>query len=358
MLLHLSEKLGAALDTGVSLPDHVVQALQNIAQARSQGDHIVTGDPAVLDSIANHGSLSPTTRKVFDRIRSEQPQVGALRQKLQTYVFIAEFAGDETRLSVDGREVIQIPLQRFSRADLTQPTILVAENLLDCELLFKISQWYLGRYARSLPKTLQAMFVPGGGDTTDRALSYLTQNQRYFVACVVDRDQNSPREAEGQTAAKCRRVSLPPTCTLHVLGVRSAENLLSVQQLNAIFSTDHTRKHFGTRAQLLSCLEGNDAWKYFPFKGGIQDKEGPHRPGTGAHYWREVYESTGAEIIDVEGTKFLFPPFSSKLLRWCVEHLDTNEPAPLDHDSFLKEIWGAISAMLAAWCCGTEPMRI
>lgn len=353
MLIHLAGDLGGHIEHELNTSTSVVQAVQNIAQARWQGDHLITGDDGVLRQLTVHPALSESTHGVFQRIREEQSQVGGLRSILKARVEVTSFTGNIVTSDNGDARIIFVPLARFERNDITQPTFLVAENLVDCELLLRFSRWFSMTYLQGrFPTRLSSTFMPGGGDTTDRVLEYLSLERRHLGICFTDSDVLRPGGSLGQTAKKCVALDLTPLCVHLTLECRAMENLLCVEQIRAVLAAERERHDLVPRLERLAHLSGTTAWLHLSLKSGARETVGPPRSGSELEFWRSVSASPAPA-----NDGYIFPSISAKLSAWVSDHLKTKEPVRLESDTQLLEIWRRIAQVVVSWTCGSQPMR-
>lgn len=353
MLIHFGSGLLDGIREELANSDAVVQALQNLAQARAQGDHVLTGEAGVFAELVDSPRLSPSTRGIYRRVDAEQAQVGSLRQRLCVCLEISSFREPQHATRSIAGNIVHVPLIRFQRNDILQPVFLVGENLLDCQLFFRYSSWFSQKYlGGTMPTLLRAVFVPGGGDTTDRILRHLSEEQRYLTLCITDSDRATPASAVGQTSSKCSSLSLTWLCAHFSLETRSAENLLSPDQIRAVIDVEHERHPLLHKLSRVEHLAKSDAWKYLPLKDGLRELVGPPKRNSEYWYWNSV------SIADVNAADgLLFPGISSKLLLWIVEHLLQHEPEDLPAESPLRAIWEKLATIVTSWGCGSEPIR-
>lgn len=356
MLIHLSAELIKSLEAELQKNETAIQALQNIAQARYQGDHIITADNGVLDSIIAKKIFNKTTHNVFSKINLEQTQIGALRKKLTAYIKIECIQGDIKITEEEKIRIINIPLARFERNDIIQPTFFIAENLLDCQFYLTITSWFSRKYKNGLlPSKLNAVYCPGGGDTTEKLLSHHSQSQRYLTLCITDSDQKFPGASLGETTKKCRQLALRHFSHHVTLPTRSVENLICHDQIIAVLNSTKERKALLPRLERLIGLINNEAWKYFHVKEGVRIFHGPNRPETENSYWQGVATAEDWAASTTDG--YVFPPITQKLLLWVVEHLEANEPEEIQLNNQLFEIWEDLAHQIASWTCASEPIR-
>lgn len=356
MLIHLNIALAEKLKEEIERTEAVVQALQNLAQARYQGDHIITADNGVLEHIISSEALNQNTRRVFTKIDEEQAQVGILRNKLTAHVEITSVKGTITKTKKGDIDIIQVPLVRFERNDIIQPTFFITENLLDCEYYLKITSWFSKQYSNGeLPSKLSAVYCPGGGDTTEKLLDHHSKNQRYLTLCITDRDQRFPGSGIGETSKKCERLVLDDLSYHTILPVRAVENLISATQISSVLNASKERKALIPRLTRLARLIESEAWKYFHVKNGVRELHGPHQAETEGAYWYSTATPDDVRNSAIDG--YLFPPVSSSLLLWVVDHLETNDPDDFSNENQLLTIWKDLAKLIASWTCGCEPMR-
>ncbi|MCA0325289.1 MAG: hypothetical protein LCH89_06750 [Proteobacteria bacterium] len=352
MLIFLSQQLENELKTEYRKSEQTAQAIQNIAQARAQGDHIISGDATCLEYIISLKELNQSTKNIFQIISNEQSQIGSLHKNLEFYVEINSLNNTISKNKNSNQTIIEIPLHRFSKNDLVQPTFLIGENLLDCHLYLTYSRWLSrSHWNQRLPSKLNAILIPGGGDTTEKLLNHLSQDGRYFSLCLTDSDIKYPGGNIGETTKKCQKLTLKEISHHLTIPVRASENLLSPEQIHQVLNIDHTRNILLNNLKKITRFRNTDAWLYFPLKEGIRPIIGPHQKNSRDEYWQiTAYANDSLE------NEFLYPGISTDLLKWTVDYLKNYDPEKIK-DSNLISAWTKISTTVIAWTCASEPIR-
>jgi len=125
-------------------------------------------------------------------------------------------------------EEIRVPLNYFSTTTSIQPTIILCENLDDCELMVEMAKLY-ARNENFAGLKVKLDRRPGGGSTiTPTAESILSEGERLLLT-FVDSDRKSPAGSLGKTALEAKKkfdTLQPLLAQLVILDAKDLENLL------------------------------------------------------------------------------------------------------------------------------------
>jgi len=361
-------------------PDEVVIALQNIASAYSEGQHLVFAKPDVLDILRDCQYYSQPTRsiynKIFNRLRGSGIRPGMFIRQLevvaQPQIFETYQAGQ--------CKVIRLSANYVNNS-LISPTIFLGENHSDLELYERITRVYLLQtdFAK-----IGLHYEPMGGFGDTIHIQYKTiQNAKKKRLClaIVDSDRDVPPEllgkiddrkvsGLGETAKKIALADKPQEllCELLTLDVRMIENLVPIALYrDALPPNDKLQD----TVKFMEQLEP-ETRRYIHFKNGLKLKEllplNSEKPLV--KYWLPILQKLKLPLTcqrDVECRKkeeckcYLVPFFGPKILETAMKFIkpqDNNEKPLTDQelakflDEPLKLEWDKIGQRIVAWCCG------
>lgn len=147
---------------------------------------------------------------------------------------------------------------------------LVVENLTDGDVCKLAMEVYLERSGiAGVP--FSARVENGGGSTTTHVFSRQAE-YGHFVMCVVDSDRRFPGDKLGDTAKLVKRAErrLDGRCLVHVMPVRSAENLFGHSGIGAFVNQPDSRVD-EIRKAVLSVVSrfGIESTDYICVKSGL-----------------------------------------------------------------------------------------
>jgi len=186
-------------------------------------------------------------------IKERYSTIAVMTDQVRVWARVSHDISPE-RVVLGKNEEIRLPLSFFATTAAIQPTILLAENLDDCYLIYEM--------ARALARSIGLGSVkttfdnrPGGGSTTHQVAEDLLNLMNRLLIAVVDSDKETPGGAIGNTARDTRKVFhdlSPEIGQLVIVRGRDLENLLpdAFYRDNFIHHVDH-----GQSAAFITALE-------------------------------------------------------------------------------------------------------
>lgn len=348
MLIHIRKKVLTDAAQLQEPNDWLAMAMQNIAQAKVQGAHLIFIERGAVELIATN-LISNWTLRVLTSIESEAAQYGNLREKLAVYVEIEKLDGLIEKEVRNGKTIIKIPLRNFADSRITQRARLVGENINDCRLYERLSAIHIGKYhSKDYPANIKFELIGGGGNTTAESLKELSTENHTLALCITDSDKAMPSSTEGETSKLCSAVRLSYLCHYYNINARSIENLLHYQQIEHILGIEKERKVLLKNLEFLKCFANTVHWFHLPLKNGIKLKSATQTAEL--LYWNPFVAG------DFDGT-YKIPPISKKLLAWAVELTNENNMPPSPDGNPVYETWDKLSALISSWGCCSDAMR-
>jgi len=297
-------------------------ALENLAKAAYEGNHMVTGSRNLLVRLKRlQAVLGAPTCDPFTYLSFQVDDAARLRLEVRSYVRVHE-VGHTMRIEESPAHarpgdaaVFHVGLEYFARTVRIQPTQVIGEDQRDANFYMRLSRAFSSRYAG-----VTSALVPtaGGGVNTHRVLR--AQAALQIVLCVVDTDQDGPDAPPKDTAKfaiaagdELRQQS--HLAEVYVLPCRELENLLP-------------------KALVLAAL-----------------------PATGEDQERAKVERAAASLGRMDFTD-LKAVASRQVLRWVDAHLDGLSDEALVAYCFPPDVHPAMNALATTlWSFGLAYVR-
>ncbi|KIH83557.1 hypothetical protein [Pseudomonas batumici] len=261
-------------ETVISLIEHQVLpanfsiCIDELFRARRLGKHLIYCKPAHLEKIEALPGISEATKLTIRKIKSLQRFKKTIFESMTTYVNVIS-TPNTIRTSVEqGKTIIEISIDNFANGDFLEPTVLLAENITDCELFQHIAKIKNHNSTNLQNLRHNAHFISGGGSQTPRQFE-INSTQNRLSLCIVDGDLEYENATLGtNTAAPIMQLhtdSPKPHSFPVILNCYSVENLIpsdlikksTKQEIN---QSDYLRE--------IESLQTQDYWPYIPLKIG------------------------------------------------------------------------------------------
>jgi hypothetical protein len=364
MLFYLDDFLSDVLDNLENDESDLIVAINNIAQSRREGKHIIFSNPKNLRKIAKSEFLSSTTKSIFKKIYLESTQVKSLFDNLKTYVKISATADKISSYILNDIEIIEIPLINFFQMSFVNETTLLCENLIDCEL-YEIITKYAKKLLNLGNVPIKMKFQLGGGNTTYKVFSYNQEQENQLCICVLDTDVKYKNGEFGDTIKLLKAVDLPnkPLCQLFEVECHEIENLIPVCIYEIVAGHDPNRLNGVNSLKKLEFLE---ARKFVDIKKGLRIFQVTRgNADQFSRYWHPITSqipdlnltcNTNVEITCTSKNNcscYVFNGIGNNILSDVLEYLKSSEINFDLFDNVTKETWGIISEKILTWCCGS-----
>ena len=178
MLLYIDKSLLDIVQDGASNED--IEAISNIAQAKREGKHLLTGHRDVLAVLAQWSALHCMHRKVYLKSVNQLPQIGPLIEHLPVHVRIVHNTIRQSAHQQLQKPVIEVPVSYFRDTETIQPTILLSEGSDDAilyEAMGKCFRWM--KHLRTLK--IRTEQRPRGRRSNRRSVLKLTGRRQTFL---------------------------------------------------------------------------------------------------------------------------------------------------------------------------------
>lgn len=308
MLLKLHPTVCHQLEAGGDRRDRAIDALEMIAQARREGQHLVFARRETCRRLATDAGLSVRARGLYEMLSNEVGEMKGLVERVSRDVsIIGRDMGGFRSISSGDSVTIQMPLDMLSTR-VIQPTVLLCEHFEDCifyEILARVYaiQNNLGSVA------IQFEQQSGGGSTTFRHYRAIQGDRDRFCLCIADSDRLSPGGPLRSTASLIQGEENPdqPLTEIYILGVREVENLLPMNVLSQLSRGDPDRMPSVNSLEALDDSDAHICRMFVDMKNGstLGDFLGLDQGGPDYPFWEEASPRVLAAGIGCDQVRFL-----------------------------------------------------
>lgn len=369
MLLVLSDCI-AGIDFHAE--DELCHAINHVLTSDSEGKHIVIAGRAVIDCLLNvSGLLNRSAVGVLRRLHSQYAQKRSISSLVKTQVVIVAEDGDV----ITGDDRYKVPLRYFIDRSLSDSTVLLCENLTDCNAYRYSAKHYMIRNKiRGLK--ISAKDRLGGGSTMGKVLENIRLTKDEMCLCLVDSDKYSPSSAIGDTAKECVK-QCDGSWVLKVLLTNERELENAVPLGCVLESLDGDALGKALKLEELADGDGCDLLKYIDLKKGtnlgwVYNNTMPNSDQR--KYWQDEIQKISVEMAEkskecIESDKcndeencqcVLFEGLGDKLLSSVVcwlNHVSAHKSceAIVGHEC---STWDDVGQEVFEWCCAADKLRI
>lgn len=182
--------------------DENIHALENILGAGIEGSHSIFAERLTLMTLINVHGIGNRFVGYCKHLLSSISFDNLNRLCKQVIVIDANITSPSKDITNGDWHV---PFVYFKNSNLKLPTVLLAENLIDCDVLELAANHYM------IKKKLRGLCIKlqrrsGGGSTTFQTLEQINKEQKEICICVLDSDKLSPDSNFGETFNKCNGV--------------------------------------------------------------------------------------------------------------------------------------------------------
>ena len=192
MLVYIDKTISEYL-SGNQLSDSQQALFSDLALAYRRGKLIVYGDINSLDAIINQ--LGEPSKSIFYRIRSKNPETGAVADKVNKAIIISMTNNASKELiipkALKGKEQV-ITIETACSWAWGFGSCLVAESMADCIFYKYVGQYYCkNNKIRNVP--IEYHFESGGGGAIRDVFEKCILIDHVPTLCIVDSDMKWER---------------------------------------------------------------------------------------------------------------------------------------------------------------------
>jgi len=386
MLFIIDDSMAEALNQP-NPSDEVVIALEKIAHAYRQGQHLVFVNRNTLERLIACQLYSKPTQSLYSHILRRLGQSGIRPGMFISEIKVVAERGIFESYNNGKCKGIRLSADYVSKRLITSPTIFLCENLNDIKLYERIAQVHLMK--QNLDKRLYLRYERwgGGGSTTAEQYEIIRAEKQRLCLTIVDSDRAAPDTGEGGTAQRIKKSDeqpLPLTkgiaetkddegkkqgfCKLLPLNVRMVENLIPITLYEkALDIKDPLQETIGFMKQLKP-----EARQYIHFKKGLMLEEILSLPSENllVKYWLDNLQDLPLPKLKSSNPCWvqkkcqhekkcecsLIKGFGPQILNTTTNFIATQSDSELANliDEPLKSEWDYIGQLITAWCCAGE----
>ncbi len=250
MLIEIDDSaIAGALAGGARSRD----CIDHLLDAHRTGKHVVCLTREQMSRLQPLVEADRRARGALQGIRGQENEIRGLRDRVRWRMKVGlgpAFTG--AVVTEAGKDIIHVDLHHFDQDERSGRAVLLGENLSDTGLYVTMGKAFAAairwRVALSFDERL------GGGDTTVKVLQQLI-DQGKIVLAIADSDHTHPGGPTGATAAKLLPIARSSFQHVHVLHVRSAENLIASSIYQEAFTDPSDKPTLRVWQRKLDALE-------------------------------------------------------------------------------------------------------
>ena len=273
-----------------------ILALNHIADAYREGDHLVVADVEVLEFLTRCILLNNSTRLIYEHLKNRIYSFGAYESLLTCYILVHKKDITFNRMTISNVCHFEVPLERLSKRMCLAPTFLVSEHQSDCEFYIKIAKRYISEIVTFNGINIKMETILGGGDSSSLVYKYHISQGKICLA-IADSDKSYPHDQIGDTLLGLQQVfqdyKYSHIIDLYALDVREKENLVSPSVY--LMCTNSSCRVTLKKLYEIEMSEHREKLKYIDIKGGLNAKSYL----TADSNWLEYYEILFKEKSDL-----------------------------------------------------------
>lgn len=376
MLLVLDRSIGDVLASTAEPDNDIIGALENIANARREGKHLVFAERATLDVVKGSKWLSDQARRVYGRIHSDLPQLGVYRRELKCRLEVVADTGICQVEEQSGCRVMKVSATYLRDFSMVDEAVFLCENLVDTKFYRQVAKAYLF-WSRLGRLVLRPDPRGGGGQNTADEYESIRERRNRLCLCVLDSDRRVPCDGIGQTARAAKHVDedgCQPLCELVILDVREAENLIPTVVFQETVAEDPNRL---AGVFFLEKIESHgfvEARKYLDIKKGMKLFEivGLSEESPFYQFWHPMAKTVACRTPGMRAECWSLPECDDRQSCRCVIAQGLGEGIMDDATAFmgrqspqkvsemvcksLRSEWEEIGEIVVSWFCGSQAM--
>ena len=353
-----------------SSQEDIISAIEQIAQARRAGKHLVFGDRETIAALKDNSAIALTARRVYAKLYERLPQDKTYFDQLSWIVHVVAEQETLEIVNFHGKNVIKISARRLQNFSLLTETVLLAENQDDIEFYeFVVKSYILSAELGQIP----VKYDPrgGGGSTTHREYAVLQQRAERLCLCILDGDCKYLGAGLGDTARSVQRIdrSDQPLCHILILPMREIENIIPVSIYRKVVADDPNRARAICSIEVIAGSSYTEARRYLDLKKGFKlyEYKSMNIDTPQFRYWNKVAEDLNVPVTCTAPNEcdskdncrcYMFHGFGSSILSAVTSHLRENSMSGIDFiiDDIIKEDWRILGETILAWCCGSKSL--
>lgn len=350
--------------------DQLSTALQKVCESFRRGKHLVSGEKEVLRFFSQQDILTRRCKNIFLKLTGLSTELYYLKDKLNFSVEVVKDNGIDIFRKKES-SVMRICYDIIADSDISDKTVLLAENLNDCKFYEIMTNVYL-----SLNKigNINVNFESdtGGGRNIEDVFEMRQNNCNKFCICIVDSDKKYPTDNVGDTANGAQNAFLIncPLCDLFIISSRMIENYIPYKILSDLsFSDRRMMKSINFFDRISSNQHSKELKKYLDYKNGECIKNILERKiDEEIEFWN-ICLNQGGQIIECIKSKLceesddcdcqIFPGFGPHILQKSLEEMEKMSFCKIGEtikgDLLIK--WNLIGHLILSWCCSSIPYR-
>lgn len=380
MLFNITDKIIDNLETQKDHSSDLL-ALERIALAYWNGNHLVFANPQVLERLKEFDFQKAFIKEIFRELYNKFPQTKSYLSSFSRRIDILPGVHIFRRIGDADNFRLEISTDYIATGSIASKLKFISENPNDTKIFSTISNVYK---IRNNLGQFRLDFEPihgGGSDIYEQFLNYASyrgSNRTNLCLCIIDGDKSFPNDKSSDSVRKFKQLNRRKceNGEFNILDQREMENLLPTKMLK-----EKTAHHMS--AGNLKILEGieklsPESRKYFDFKNGIKRFELLDASMLGGYkkYWKGIFKKVDSSIIrslshckksnpclnKKDCDKYVIKGFGKAISKKRLKEIFSNSKIQdyLVKNSSADDLssWKSISKIVLAWACASYPSRV
>lgn len=265
MFIKIDKSVISLLEKGTL--QNISTCFDELFRARRLGNHLIYCTTPDLERIEKTPGLSDSTKLTIRKIKANQRYKKSAFELMSTYINVISTPNTIRRIVENGKNIIEISIDRFANGDFLDATTILAENLTDCDFFQSVTDIINHKNATLRSLLRNAKPLSGGGSQTPRQYRYQKESNNLTI-CIVDGDieyQGAPLGTNtAQPIFDDDKNNQVPHCTALILDCYSIENLIPVSAITSAIRKSNKSSYL----QKISTYQDQEFWPYIALKQG------------------------------------------------------------------------------------------
>ncbi|WP_433895184.1 hypothetical protein [Sphingobacterium mizutaii] len=350
----------------LSLNEQYEDFIELLMRCYIEGKHFIAMSPRTLNLIIKSTNKTNLINKL-NAYKSDYNTSSLSFLKLASHVCQIKPGNGYNSIIDDGITFLQIGIDHFLDSSAFQKTILLCENINDCDFFEIIGKNYLRINGIN---TSMLKFNPqgGGGSTIQKEYSKIYSSHENFCLCIVDSDIKYPGGKEGSTSSNLFKFIKKNNENLkifaEVLSVHEIENLIPRKFYIKNYE-DKGRTWKGNYYLIDKLFYKNSInQKHFDFKQGLKrlslvNQEVDHQkltPNTYNQQSKEIYwiKEILANSIPLKEDNYYVYGYGEKILEDFIKYENLEEIVEEIKYDLVYNNWLIIGRIIYSFCLGNS----
>ena len=214
--------------------DKTIFSLENLATSYYLRKHILIGSYRVLSYLKKCNLLSLRAQKIFQEIFSNWSELKSYKV-LKRMILLKQGIGEITRVRIEDKVILEVPIVMFEETNLTQEAKLLCEDHKDGEVFIFITKCLMKKSRNNLKLSLK--IENGGGQNIGPNYERIITNKDTLCLAIADNDKTYCKDSI-KSVWKGLMKKEDFISEKYCLNVRCIENLIPLEIAKKLINKD------------------------------------------------------------------------------------------------------------------------